>query len=162
MEWQQRELKFRVWEIDSKSWRGMSNVLLGSGGLKWWQFGETVDIISDQKNYTITQYTGLKDKEGNEIYEGDYIRATFGAHTHAEPVWVGGGMSEDEVVDLPEIIVTGEVRYRPSSGFGFLIRGGSLDGRFFNFKKSKPVKIIGNVFQGIHENKELLKEEVNE
>jgi uncharacterized phage protein (TIGR01671 family) len=70
-----REIKFRVWDNLIKLWLCEDSQYLQMDGkkvhsaswstIKW-------DIPSDQ--YVIQQYTGLLDKNGKEIYEGDIIR----------------------------------------------------------------------------------------
>lgn len=54
-----REIRFRAWHVDRKKWVDPSTV--GFNPLN----GHTaIKVI-------LTQYTGLKDKNGKEIYEGD-------------------------------------------------------------------------------------------
>lgn len=61
-----REFKFRVWDI---VWKKM----LTHEDLWDAPFNELFISTPDQRPYNIMQYTGLKDKNGREIYEGDSI-----------------------------------------------------------------------------------------
>lgn len=60
-----REIKFRAWDGDR-----MQNVL--TLGL-YEGFVDTNKLHSDIEDFKLMQYTGLKDKNGREIYEGDII-----------------------------------------------------------------------------------------
>lgn len=58
-----REIEFRAW---------YRNRMIDWGFL-------LTDFVSDwfNKGYELMQYTGLKDKNGNDIYEGDIILVTI-------------------------------------------------------------------------------------
>jgi uncharacterized phage protein (TIGR01671 family) len=62
-----RPLKFRAWDRTTKTMRRKGFVIDPEGGMP-------IKYLSDWGHYfEIMQYTGLKDKNGRDIYEGDVV-----------------------------------------------------------------------------------------
>lgn len=86
------ELKFRAWKHNTKK---MEEVF----ELHFWNDG-SVEPISvngmcgvDRKMWTLMQFTGLKDKNGKEIYENDVVGTVYWDKTKtnvSEPGWTIG------------------------------------------------------------------------
>lgn len=123
-----RKIKFRAWDIKSKKYRGLGNVQ------------DLFTIRSDghvNEDYILEQFTGLKDRNGNEIYDGSVVK-------YKSSTKYGS--------DNERLSYVGEIQYWVGQmGIGFRYKSGNhtmmlKTGHGFN------MEIIGN----IHENPELL------
>ena len=131
-----REIKFRAWDKKRQKWVGPNLHMEVVSGLLFWQFGLDCNLMGMDSNYgrdiyILQQYTGLKDKNGKEIYEGDIIKRPEGTHGY-EVKFLDGA-------------------FRPC----FLGTNNPIAGEHLLwYQADRELKVIGNIY----ENPELLEE----
>jgi len=116
-----RELKFRAWSEETKSFERFDlyeGTECGLTNLQIWA-----------RDTQIEQYTGLKDKNGKEIYEGDIVNIQ-GIKYYVDFEYGGFWFNNDN-------------------------RKWKANRPFTHFQEINDVEVIGNT----HENPELIKEE---
>lgn len=129
-----REIKFRVWDHNTDTMMIPDNFEFYDGEIGWIDAGREAGPKSgndgDPGQFEIMQYTGLHDKNGREIYEGDVLQC-------ADRIYRNG---ESEKVNF-------EVKYAELSA-SFLAGPYKL----WELMHIRKCEVIGNAF----ENAELL------
>lgn len=132
-----REIKFRVWDHNTDTMMIPDNFEFYDSKIGWIDASREAGPGSGNDGYPdqfeIMQYTGLHDKNGREIYEGDIVNV----HRVA--------LSPDDRI--------GWVEY--TAKYGYSIRFGNRSCRQSDWANDEGAKyeVIGNIF----ENPELLK-----
>lgn len=117
--------KFRAWDEDSQKMNGNVEIYIAKD--------KTIEVHPKDDKTIVMQSTGLKDKNGKEIFEGDIVKYKIGWNTFTE-----------------------EVAYDKNFG-GFGVRDAKADiiftfGEVFEDIDKSFLEVIGNIY----DNPELL------
>ncbi|WP_373786870.1 YopX family protein [Jeotgalibaca porci] len=125
-----RESKFKAWDSKKNDWfddnEGDLYVEL-NGSINFGWNGEIMDDYTDR--ITLKQYTGKKDINGVEIYEGDIVKN--GQHAY--------------VVCFVEFADSGDFQYPTKRQTGFYIVDVHTDGTYPLY--SMTYEIVGNIYE---------------
>jgi len=125
-----RKIKFRAWDKQTGEMHEVSAVSFEEAEIRLWQTDTLTSALPWDKRIILQQFTGLHDKNGKEIYEGDIVSLAL------------NGM---ELHELYKVEWSGtDARYQIWRKVSFL----DLD-----LQIAQRHKVIGNIY----ENPELLK-----
>ena len=145
-----RTIKFRGKRIDNGEWVHGSLDLTGNrASISWDRIdndGDTVPWFANVDPATVGQFTGLLDKNGKEIYEGDIITAD------CYPFFSDGKPNYVAVVEWNDCGFAAFLELHKDSDARGISVGCPV--MYFDSDNAAEFEIIGN----IHDNPELLKE----
>ena len=152
-----REIKFRGKDSITNEWR-YGGFVCGNKGSAIIEPDPLLFIIVDPD--TVGQFTGLKDKEGVDIYEGDVVTMVCGIIMEYDDADHEGWRPDLNPFD--DGYWTGVINWTPSGGIALRnafwtddLEGGIEKHKYEqNFYSTKETKVVGN----IHDNPELLEE----
>lgn len=153
----EREIKFRVWCVNKQEWEKDFVLLTPNGGIV--QLKNGVHIPCRPETHIVQFFTGLKDKNGREIYEGDIATCN-----HGESGLMNFGIILPMGFYAPQLKIVGTTQRDLKKGKKreFYSLRGVYQGNIFNGEELKEyiIDILGwgidEIIGNIYENPELL------
>lgn len=154
-----RVIKFRAWDISIPTYAESMENKKASGQMVGWDYVKQSSYLLDGINgkYPIMQFTGLLDKHGKEIYEGDIFKQ------EVLMVQDGGNRHNDGTywITCVHVVVFNTDKSRFCGKYEFTRlnkKSSSIDySRFTNrsgfVDLDRNIEVIGNIYQ----NEELIK-----
>lgn len=103
MRCEMRKIKFRMWDLNTKKFKEC---------IDHFTFDIKISLESIEEGL-VSQYTGLKDKNDKEIYEGDIVSSIENGLSEVE-YWVTQGITHPfEEIDVKKCEIVGNI-YEPN------------------------------------------------
>ena len=142
-----REIKFRAWNKNTNSIVYGTPIFYKDGSFTLYEIKESKSVgygvINCGRCKNICQYTGLHDKNGNEIYEGDIIQSTKSKYKRFDNDGIYEVYFNEFLCHYALIASRNE----------WETKHGQYDNYSLTGCKAKEFEVIGNIY----ENPELLK-----
>jgi len=127
-----REIKFRLWSRHNEKFLYVDDLFSINKGL--------LSSI-DEEDHIPQQYTGLKDKNGKDIYEGDIIQWSIDWRERKAEVKYGIGEFDGGVYKYAGFYLEGDGRILEPYEITNMIK----------HKEYYSYKVVGNIFEGVDE-----------
>ena len=138
-----REIKFRVWQKSlkrfmSQYYDGGERIVMSLEGkpLEWDEMKNLREMSDD---FVVQQYTGLKDKNGKDIYEGDIIQWSIDWRERKAEVKYGIGEFDGGVYKYAGFYLEGDGRILEPYEITNMIK----------HKEYYSYKVVGNILEGV-------------
>lgn len=128
-----RTFEFRVWNSDNKSWLEDCDILISSDGHLCMNESQML-----KGNFIIQQFTGLTDKNGKKIFEGDIVIFFFYKESSGGSYDYNGGKIKHLVVVEPDWEYHGALKpfhWADDSEYGIADMA------------AKNCEVVGNIFE---------------
>ena len=133
-----REIKFRAWDKKFKQW---AHISIDGGSMM--PIGLNQAIASAQEDCELCQYTGLKDAQGVEIYEGDILQGRWGEREKEQKQEIIGPVSFQNGCFAWRTWLKHFTDFDGKSGIRWRE---DFDG-FSEFREMVNIRVIGNIYE---------------